>query len=207
MDTHDREIFRRRVGFGELALDVAYVTSLLRRGELGPQGPERVEFASRLGHPVAMAIYPKAPFTEGQIQLLHKNWIGLDDRTLRLFSVARARRRLSIFEERFTNDHRPREAIEVAERFALGQASEDDLTKARAAAIAATHDGDAMRRLEDLQVVWETAYDVYAATSLIAEVAWAAAVDAAVEDVEGERLFLGDFLLGLAPGGYYGLSR
>ena len=194
MDTHDREVLRRRSGSGELALDVAYVTSLLRKGVLTP---ERVELAGRLGHPVAGAIYPskKRKLTEKQFQALLKNQTELGgDKSLRLFAVAFARHVLPLFEERYPNDHRPRNAIEVAERFALGQASEAELRKGKHGAWDAAEVAE-----EAAGVAW--AATAAAATAGVAA-AWAAvsAVDAAPNKKQ-ERLFqrrlLGDFLLGL----------
>ena len=207
MDTHDREILRRRVGPGELALDVAYVTSLLRKGVLGP---ERVELASRLGHPVAVAIYPMAPITNEQFQdLLAENQTGLDDKSLRLFAVACARRVLPIFEESYPNDPRPRNAIEAAERFALGQASKAELREARNGAYAAVdtaYAAAAYAAARAAVAAGDTAGEVGAAgdTARMARVAaggaWAAEAAEAVGDNK-ERLFqrrlLGDFLLGL----------
>ena len=194
MDTHDREILRRRVGGADLAIDVAYVTSLLRRGELGP---ERVELASSLGHPVAVAIYPsKKKITDEQFQdLLYDNQTGLDDKSLKLFSVACARRVLPIFEERYPNDHRPRNAIEVAERFALGQASEAELEAAAEAAWTAAWG----------EVVGAASVAVRAVARAVASVGTAASAAflaaEAAPNIEQERLFqrrlLGDFLLGL----------
>lgn len=56
------------------------------------------------------------------------------ERVLRLFAAACAERVLPMFESRFSNDERPRVAIQTAVRFALGHSSFDELDVARAAA-------------------------------------------------------------------------
>ena len=62
------------------------------------------------------------------------------DRLARLFACARAESVLHIWEAKFPDDKRPREAIAVSRRFALGQATQQELAAAGAAARAA---GDA----------------------------------------------------------------
>lgn len=54
-------------------------------------------------------------------------WNG---RNLRLFAADCAERALSHFESRYPNDSRPRQIIETARRYALGQASYEDLAAA-----------------------------------------------------------------------------
>jgi len=61
----------------------------------------------------------------------------LDDRTLRLFACNCAERALCLFEREYPDDTRPRNAIEVARRFADGAATSAELDSARAAARAA----------------------------------------------------------------------
>jgi hypothetical protein len=57
-----------------------------------------------------------------------------DDRLLRLFAVACARDVLHIYEDKYPNDSRVRDCIDVAERFANGEATNDEMTAAWAAA-------------------------------------------------------------------------
>jgi hypothetical protein len=56
------------------------------------------------------------------------------DGALRLFACHCARYSLDIFEREFPDDKRPRQAIEMAERFARGQATHKELSKAAKAA-------------------------------------------------------------------------
>jgi hypothetical protein len=63
-----------------------------------------------------------------------------DDRLLRLFAVACARDVLHIYEDKYPNDSRVRDCIDVAERFANGEATNDEMTAAWAAAGAAAWD-------------------------------------------------------------------
>ena len=60
-----------------------------------------------------------------------------NDRNLRLFAADCAEHVLPLFEQRYPDDKRPREAIEVARRFARGEATREELAAARAAARAA----------------------------------------------------------------------
>jgi hypothetical protein len=89
------------------------------------------------------------------------NW--LDDRTLRLFAVWCAREALNLID---SPDPRSIAACDVAERFANGEATADELAAARAAAWAAAR--DAARA-----AAWAAARDAARAA------AWAAAWDAA----------------------------
>ena len=66
------------------------------------------------------------------------------DRSLRLFACDCAEHVLHYYEDEYPDDNRPRECIEVARRYANGNATDDELDAARAAAWAAT--GDAARR-------------------------------------------------------------
>ena len=62
---------------------------------------------------------------------------GWNDRTARLFACWCAREVLPIFTERYPADDRPRNAIETAERYAVGEATDVELAAARDAAEAA----------------------------------------------------------------------
>lgn len=59
---------------------------------------------------------------------------GWNDRTARLFACDCAERVLPDFETKYPNDNRPRKAIETARRYANGEANEEDLLAAWAAA-------------------------------------------------------------------------
>ena len=59
------------------------------------------------------------------------------DREVRLLACDYAERVLSIWEKRFPDDKRPRQAIETSRRFAEGKATRDELVKAEAAAVEA----------------------------------------------------------------------
>ena len=56
------------------------------------------------------------------------------DGAIRLFACYCAKYTLDIFEREYPDDKRPREAIEVAERFARGLATQEELAAAEAAA-------------------------------------------------------------------------
>ena len=72
--------------------------------------------------------------------------IATRDRLSRLLACDYAERALPIFEATYPDDNRPRQAIEVARRFADGQASPEELAAARDAAWAAAWDAtDAAR--------------------------------------------------------------
>jgi len=63
-----------------------------------------------------------------------KTW---NKRTARLFACDCAEHVLHIFQEKYPDDTRPAEAIDVARLYANGKATEEELNKARAAAAAA----------------------------------------------------------------------
>ena len=67
----------------------------------------------------------------------------INDRTLRLFAADCAERVLPIFEAAYPNDDRPRQAIEVARRYANGDATSAHLAAAAWAAWAAADSADA----------------------------------------------------------------
>jgi hypothetical protein len=113
-----------------------------------------------------------------------------DDRLLRLFAVACARDVLHLFEDKYPNDSRVRDCIDVAERFANGDATAQEIAAAWDAARAAV--GDAARaaawdaagaaaraaaRAADWDAARAAAWDAARAAARAA--AWAAAWDAA----------------------------
>jgi hypothetical protein len=109
-----------------------------------------------------------------------------NERTARLFAVDCAEWVLPIFERAYPNDTRPRDCIGVARRYAIGDATEDELDAARAAAGAAA-------RAAAWDAAWAAARDAARAAARAAaeaaaraaardaawEAAWAAARDAA----------------------------
>ena len=117
------------------------------------------------------------------------------DKDLRLFACQCARLVLPIFEGRYPDDARPREAVKAAEEFALGQIGKDDLEKAaNAATDAAYADADAARAAYAAAYAAGAAYAAadaaraaYAAAYVVAA---GAAADASTR-TEIEKLFLG----------------
>jgi len=101
-----------------------------------------------------------------------------DERTARLFACDCAEHVSHLFEQKYPEDTRPRNAIEVARRFANGEATREELTAAWAAA------GDAARDAAR-DAAWAAAWDAaWAAASAAAraaagDAAWAAAGAAA----------------------------
>ena len=65
------------------------------------------------------------------------------ERDLRLLACDYAEHVLHIFEDKYPDDNRPRHAIETARLYAVGQATKEDIEKARSAAYAAYTAGDA----------------------------------------------------------------
>ncbi len=65
------------------------------------------------------------------------------DKLARLFACDCAERVLSLFENKYPDDKRPRQAIEIARRYAMGQASDKARAAARVAWAAAWAAGDA----------------------------------------------------------------
>jgi hypothetical protein len=59
-----------------------------------------------------------------------------NDRSARLFAADCAERVLKHFEDRYPNDKRPREAIEVARRFARGEATREEMNASSSSAYA-----------------------------------------------------------------------
>ena len=91
---------------------------------------------------------------------------GARDQVARLFACDCAERALPIWEKRYPDDKRPRDAIAVARRYAAGEVDEKELDTARAAARAAAW---AAARAAAGDTAWDTARAA----------AWAAAWDAA----------------------------
>ena len=101
----------------------------------------------------------------------------LDDRTLRLFACNCAERALCLFEREYPDDTRPRNAIEVARRFADGAATSAELDSARdsardaraaarAAAWAAARDSAWAARAAAWAAAWDSAWDSARAAEL-----------------------------------------
>ena len=105
----------------------------------------------------------------------HPNW---NERTQRLFACDCAEHVLSIYEREYPDDGRPRKAIEVARRFADGEATPEELAAAERAAWAAA-------RAAAERAAWAAARDAAeraawaAARDAARDAAWAAAWDAA----------------------------
>jgi hypothetical protein len=91
------------------------------------------------------------------------------DRIARVFACDCAERALPIFEKEYPNDKRPRLAIEVARHYASGQATEEQLTAARAAALAAAAEAAAGAAAEAAEAT------AWAAAKAAEATAWAAA--------------------------------
>lgn len=100
----------------------------------------------------------------------------VDDKTLRLFAVGCARR-----VQHLMTDQRSLDALDVAERYANGNATKDELNAARAAASAsASASARAAASASAWAAAWDAAWDA----------AWAAANDAASAaalDADSER--------------------
>ncbi len=97
------------------------------------------------------------------------------DREIRLFACECAESVLHIFEEKYPDDKRPRNAIEVARRYANSEASEEELAAAWDAAWAAARAaGDAADAAT--WAAWDAAW---AAAWAAGAAAWDAADDAA----------------------------
>ena len=107
------------------------------------------------------------------------NW---DERIARFFACDCAERVLPVFEEQRPDDSRPRVAIDVARRYANGEATADELAAASAAAMDAASDAAS-------DAAWAAARDAARAAARAA--AWAAARDAAwaaERKVQGRKL-------------------
>ena len=143
---------------------------LTERMRLGIVSVKRVKAAAACGHPVAQALFP--------VEASDEDLPGLDllnEADQRLFACDCAARVLPIYERKHPGDKRPRNTIEVACRFATGDADEEELTAARNAWDAAW---DAARDAGD--AAWSAAWAAArAATSSAKDAARDAARDAA----------------------------
>ena len=99
----------------------------------------------------------KVVFSQARILKKLDNW---NERTARLFACDCAEHNLKYYEKEYPQDSRPRNAIEVARKYALGKATEKELDAARAAAWAAAQ-----------AAAWDAARDAaWAATWAVARV-------------------------------------
>ena len=113
-------------------------------------------------------------FSEGLI-LWEVEVRGIDDKSLRLFACDVATSVLPLFEEQYPDDLRPRQAIEVARRFANGDATQEELSAAGDAAWSAARDAAGSAAGYAAQYAWSAAGD---AAWSAARYAWSAAGDA-----------------------------
>jgi hypothetical protein len=103
---------------------------------------------------------------------------GCNERILRLFACRVAEDVLPLYEAKYPDDDRPRKAIETARRYADGQATDDELAAAQAAAWdAARAAARAAAQAAAWAAAWAAARD--AAWAAARAAAWAAAWDAA----------------------------
>jgi hypothetical protein len=116
------------------------------------------EFSAKSGATTLAELWAKLERPDWMLWLTDKAGVKLDETKLRLFACDCAEQSLPIFERDYPNDPRPRQAIEVARRYANGQATDEERAAARDAARAAA---------------WAAARDAARAA------AWAAARDAA----------------------------
>ena len=128
------------------------------------------------------------------VRLLRKmHW---SDRIARLFACDCAERVLPIYEKDYPKDKRPRQAIEVARRYAEGKASDSELAAAWTAARAAAWDAAwTAARAAAWAAAWDAAWDAVwdAARDAAMDATWAAAW-AAERQWQAKRLmwYLGD---------------
>ena len=109
---------------------------------------------------------------------LIKKFDTWNERTARLFACDCAERSLIIYEKQYPDDPRPREAVAVARRFAMGEATQEELDTAWAAAWdAAWITARITARVAAWDAAWITARD--AARDAARITAWDAARDAA----------------------------
>ena len=80
------------------------------------------------------ALWAKCHRADWMLWVTEKTGVKLDESKLRLFACDCAEQALPAFEFEYPNDKRPREAIAVSRRYALGQATEEELSAVRSAA-------------------------------------------------------------------------
>ena len=107
-----------------------------------------------------------------------------NERTVRLFACDCAERVLHLYEEKYSDDKRPRHAIEIARRYVNGEVSKDELYAARAAARAAAMDAAwdatmAAARAAARDAAWDAAAAAAAAWAATRDATMAAAMAAA----------------------------
>ena len=108
---------------------------------------------------------------------VHPSCVDERDVIARLFACSCAESVLPIFERAFPGDQRPRHAIAVSRRFALGRATDEELRAVRAAAWAALEAASGATR-----AAGAAAWAALEAASGATRAAWAAASDAAFYD-------------------------
>jgi len=115
-----------------------------------------------------------------------------DARTARLFACDCAERVLSVYEKEYPDDTRPRHAIEVARRFAHGNATDEELAAARdaawdAASAAAGAAASAAAWAAAGGAAWDAAWAAARAAASAAERAWQSSRLAAIFGLKGEE--------------------
>jgi hypothetical protein len=116
---------------------------------------------------------------------LTKRIEGWNERTARLFAADCAEHVLPLFEAKYPKDKRPREAIEVARRFANGEATREELAAARDAA-----------RDAAWAAAWDAAWAAAAArdAAFIAAAAWNAWNAALQKELAWQHARLNEYL-------------
>jgi hypothetical protein len=111
---------------------------------------------------------------EDIVWLLMRNHF-MSDKDLRLFAVWCARETYALCEDDAPIDQRSIEAVDVAERYANGEATDDELSAARSAALSAA---ESAARSAVRSAAWSAARS--AAWSAALSAAWSAALSAAL---------------------------
>jgi hypothetical protein len=113
------------------------------------------------------------------------------DKESRLLACDYAEHVLPIYEKKYPNDNRPRQAVEVSRRYANGEATSIELSTARdaarAARDAASADTDAARVAS--AAAWVAASADTDAARVASDAAWAAAIDAAIATRNSEIIW------------------
>ena len=117
---------------------------------------------------------------------------GWNAQSARMFACDCAERVLHLFEERLPDDKRPRACIETARRFALGEASKEELNSARLASYDAAYTAYsalyAAADAADAAACTAAAHAVYAATYAASFIVYAAAPAAAHATAADEEI-------------------